>query len=325
MKTSLRKGLQLASTVFGILLMGAVLEGNLIPAAEADSAQYEVTIGNTGPAITNVKCCFNSSGGTFSEATCQTPGGDYTISEATNYDISCTFTVTDPNGYQDMSDGWVNATWHRMSVPWNSPPSKDTLYVNRTCSPVAGTGNGDTITYACAISGVRYWADAGQWALMIRSSDGIAGGTPLEPQFRINNVTTLWQSPSINFGTMALGESGSSGNTGDVDVQAVTNNTGNTRINIEVSSLAPAMGCTVGNISLGNIAYDTSAKPVANACGHLTTTSQWSGSCDRINLQDCSDECATKPTDTTYWGLTIPSIGVGGQCQLQVLFTSIQA
>jgi hypothetical protein len=288
----------------------------------AQNAQTQVTIGNSQPTISNVRCCFTNTGLPFVDSGCKDPGGSYTISEATNYDIVCNLTVSDANGWQDLSDGWVNATWHHADMAAYGPLDYDFRYVNSSCASVAGSGNGNDIDYQCAFSNIRYWANAGQWTLSASSHDGTSAGPQSNSGFVISNVTTLWQSSSISFGSMGLGETGSQGNTGRADVPSITNNTGNTRINLEVQSLTAAMGCAIGNISLDSIRYDISAANIDTACGRLNTTSY--GGCTKIQLPDCSGACSAQSTATTYWGIIIPPSGVGGSCNLQMTFTAVQ-
>ena len=292
---------------------------------------YTVDISNEAPVVSSISCCFNNTGGSFPAGACLDGGDGWLPSEGTNYDIVCNFTVTDANGYQDMGDGWVNVTWHRVSVAWNSGLDNDLLYANSSCRNITGTESGNTIKYACLFKNVRYWADAGNWSLLVNLSDGSIVGSPGRDYFTIDNLTTLWQTSSLNFGSMALNANGSQWQPGVVSVNATTNNTGNTVIDLEVEATAANMVCSIGSIPCGNIEYDpTYQKPIdgnppAGACGQLTAGQIWDADCSELNLGDCTDNCPNlDKTKLTYWGITIPGAGVGGSCSLSITVYAAQ-
>jgi hypothetical protein len=309
-----------AAAVVTLLLILTQRENAIITDVRADNATYSVTINNTNPTITSVICSFNDTGAPLIGF--MTPGGSFTMKQATNYDLLCNVTITDPNGWQDLTDGWVNMTWHRDNVAWNAINSNDSHYSNSSCKN--NTGNGDSMTYECLVPSIKYWADAGTWKVAINSSDGTNFGTPAEYSYTITNVSTLDQTAQINFGVMNLGENGSSGNTQLVDKTAVTNNTGNTIITLQVQALTSAMNCTIGAIIPGNISYDKTSKSIHSACGNLTASPAWASGCTKLSISDCSGSCSTPSVDTSYWGVRIPSSGVGGSCQLQVSFIAAQ-
>lgn len=324
--TKLKGGFLALFGLVGLYLAYSVLFQ--VSAAGSQSSTYQVQVSNDRANISDIVCCFNVSGGSFNPSSCKTGGGSYTISEASNYDMVCNFTVTDPNGYQDMGDGWANITWYRDSVAWNAPLGFDNMYANSSCRNISGTSSGNTIRYECSISGIKYWADAGNWTLLVNLTDGTDAGYPGVSYITITNVTTLWQSPTISFGSMSLGTNGSQSHLGYASINATTNNTGNTRIGIEVQAGQQYMNCSIGAIDANTyyLKYDKAYNlQMETACGALTTTSAWSGGCGaNINLQDCSTTCATLPLSNTYWGITIPPSGVGGICTLSITVTAVQ-
>jgi hypothetical protein len=288
----------------------------IIPEVEADqqtqTSTYQVAVSNQVPTGSGLACCFGNTGQALT--TC---GTTYTMSSATNYDMDCNVTISDGNGYLDMGDGWVNMTWYRSSVAWNSAQSNDTLYLNSSCKNLSSTANGNTLMYQCQIKNIKYWADAGTWKLLINSSDGTGAGTPYSTDFTISSVPALWQSSTINFGSMGLGE------ISDVNKISITNNTGNARIRITAQASGATMGCTIGSIPAGNISYDVGNTTFALACGHLDTTDQWWASCNNLSIPDCSGSCLSPfATNSSSWGISIPSAGVGGSCSLSVTITA---
>ncbi|MBD3389230.1 MAG: hypothetical protein GF416_09055 [Candidatus Altiarchaeales archaeon] len=303
----------------------AILIGSEVKEVDAVSVTYQVSVSGARPSISAVRCCFKESDvGAWADGDCHTTGESYTPPSAEYYDVMCNFTVSDSNGWQDMTDGWVNATWHHTNVNWDTDWDFDTSYGNGSCKNVTDLKGGEDIVFECQFQNIRYWANGGGWKLLVNSSDGSDLGTPSSTSFTVTNSTSIWQTATIDFGSMAVGETGSAGNTGNADVDAKTNNTGNTVIDLEVNAGAATMDCTINSIGVRNISYDeTDDTAIGSACGTLEEAADWD--CAAINLNDCEDGCAgATALDYTYWGIRIPS-GVGGSCTLSVTFTGTQA
>ena len=282
------------------------------------------------PNATSIRCCFKDSDqANYNSGYCYNAdsGSSYTITGGKAYDMMCNLTVVDPNGWQAMGAGWVNVTWYHTSVAWNSGASFDSMYGNSSCRNVSGSGNGINLVYECGVSGIKYWADGGRWNLLVNLSDGTNAGTPALGQFIIANVTSIWQSSSISFGSMLPGTAGSQLQADTVNVNSTTNNTGNTVINLEVSGGSGYMNCTIGAIPIGGISYDTTyQKSIATSCGQLTSSNSWDADCSKVNLQNCNSTCPNlEKIAYTYWGITIPSNGVGGLCSCQLMVMGVQA
>jgi len=299
---------------------------------EAVTVNANVTIGGVAPNVASIYCCFKDyDAGTYIISDCRDAGSQtpYTPSGGKSHDLLCNFTVSDANGWQDMSDGWVNMTWFHGSVAWNSGSSNDKLYINSSCASRTPPGEGIEIVYICSINDIKYWADGGNWSAVINLSDGTIAGNPGTGDFIMGNVTSIWESSSIFFGSMLPGDTGSQYAPDVVSINATTNNTGNTVINIRVDGGSDYMNCTVGAIPVGNIKYDVSnGTAYASACGTLTSSVQWSGGCSQFNLGDCSGTCLASTYNTiksSYWGISIPASGVGGTCNRPIVVTGAQA
>ncbi|MFH0861711.1 MAG: hypothetical protein V1875_01655 [Candidatus Altiarchaeota archaeon] len=304
-------------------MLAVIITSNfLVPTVEADtkSSTYEVNINNGAPTMSNINCCFGDTQEALS--TCGGATTAYTMTSGKNYDVNCTFKVSDPNGYIDMSDGWVNMTWHRTSVAWNSAKSNDTLYINASCRNLTATASGNDIDYVCYIRDLKYWANSGAWYVQINVSDGDLIGDINPVSYTINSVPAIWQSPSINFGTMNLGDTGSTGPTGNTDQSSTTNNTGNTRIYITAQASAENLSCTIGNIPAWNVTYHPSQIAYASSCGRLTTADAWDTDCTNVTVYDCAGSCTTYSMNNSFWGIGIPSSGVAGSCSLSVSITA---
>ncbi|MFH0861710.1 MAG: hypothetical protein V1875_01650 [Candidatus Altiarchaeota archaeon] len=285
--------------------------------AEAAIMSANVTIADILPTVGSVTCCFKDSDApTYSQANCIAEGSitEYLPSGGKSYDMLCNFTVSDYNGYQDMADGWVNLTWHRANVSWNGPISNDTLYINNSCRNMTSTATPTEVNYECSICNIRYWADAGNWTALINLSDGQSSGIPHSGHIQIGGMKSIWQSTTIPFGEMHIGENGSNGHLGRLYINSITNNTGNTIINLQASGGNEYMNCTVGAIPVANINYDLQQNQFMDlACGNLTSSPDWS--CSAFQLPDCSGICPNLASlKNTYWGIRIPSAGVGGIC-----------
>jgi hypothetical protein len=306
-----------------------------------DAAAVTVTAGvqinEIPPNVTQITCCFkDSDSAQYNQTGCREANAmvPYTPSGGKSHDMVCNITVEDLNGYQDMADGWVNATWHNVNVAWNSPQDLDTLYLNSSCRNITGSGSGMSMGFECSISGIRYWADAGNWSLLVNLSDGTTNGMPGKGYFIMANITSIWESSAIDFGAMYPGANGSQYHPGTVGVNATTNNTGNTIIDVEVAASNDFMNCTIGAIPTSNIRYDiTYLKPMdtappVGACGQLSTILGWGINCASLNIPDCSDTCpglAYNTVKNTYWGINIPPYGVGGSCAQAITIIGVQA
>jgi hypothetical protein len=296
--------------------------------AQTMVANVTIRISNVPPTVMDMQCCFKNSGDPgYDMLDCRLggSGNPYVITGGVNYDILCNFTIKDSNGWQDMIDGWVNATWHRESVSHDSPRDYDTLYAVDSCANISFTDGGMEVVYECEFEDIRYWADGGNWNLTVRFSDGETTPQINHTTILMANVTSIWQSSIIDFGAMSPGDLGSQYYEGMVGVHAITNNTGNTIIDLEVSGGSEIMDCTIGEIPITNIRYDRlQYAGYWDACGTLKSYGDWD--CDPINLQDCHADCpGTISTANTYWGIRIPETGIGGACHRQILFMGVQA
>lgn len=323
------RGLHVLLILWGLCLLVMSVSDIILPEVNADteSISTEVTITGAVPSVGSITCCFREAGSSDEWADC---GGSYTMAEATDYEARCNFTVTDTNGYQDMGDGWVNTTWYRSGggIAWNSANDNDNHYTNSSCRNISGTASGTDIDYECHIRNIKYYADGGTWNIHINLSDGENANTGSDT-IAIANVTSIWQSGNINFGSMNLGTNGSGrlGATGSgaCDINATTNNTGNTVLDIYVEGDS-SLSCTVGSIPVGNVKYDvTYDEDMDTACGALSDSSEWGCAGEELNLDDCSDACGSYPMDYTHWGITIPDEAVGGSCSMTITVSAQQA
>ena len=322
-----KRGVIIPLTLLSLFAVTTALTGFLPRDVDAAAVHMNVTILGLRPSVSGIVCCFKDSDEDPDHWECENPEGSYVMTGGEPYDMVCNFTVTDDNGWQDMVDGWVNVTWYNANAGggWGKGEDGDYQYANASCRNVTGTGSGNSIMFECAVSEIGYWADAGRWLLLVNLSDGSEAGTPGKANFTIVNVTSIWESASINFGSMLPGANGSQWRGGYVNVSAASNNTGNTAINIEVAG-GGDMSCGIGTIPVGNIGYDVDlGTSMEFACGQLTAGSDWDSDCSLFDLGDCSDDCDTLPLDYTYWGVTIPSSGVGGTCSLTLTVSGVQA
>jgi hypothetical protein len=328
-KPSILDNIMLLLAVVGLSITTTIITSKLPIDANAASVQANVTIQSQPPNLTNIRCCFKDSDtGTYLTGDCRDAGSgtEYTPSGGKPHDMLCNFTVTDPNGWQDMGDGWVNITWHRDNVLWNSALDNDTLYINSSCTSITGSETGTNINYECLITNIKYWADGGNWSLVVNLSDGNSLGIPNKGHILMGNMTSIWQSPSIWFGSMDLSANGSQGHLGVAYIDSATNNTGNTKINLQVNGGAAYMNCTIGAIPISNIGYDTTQSTSMDlTCGNLTSSAAWANTCPAFALSDCADSCpGLTSLKSTYWGIRIPPAGIGGTCNRPITIIGAQ-
>lgn len=291
----------------------------MIPEIKADQATSQASVTNVLPTASNVS--INSGAASI------------TLTEGTTTTVTVTFTVTDNNGCEDIDSHASNQTeavFYRTNVTGGSgctPDNNNCYTMNCTQDVGSCTAGGSDLdaTYTCTVD-VQFYADATDagtyeatdWtATAIPRDNAGTDGTTASDTIEINTLTALDVTATINYGTLALGE-----NTGTTDQTTVVTNTGNDDpIDIQLDGYGSvdgdgkAMVCTIGSIPIGNERYS------------LTASTDWS---TKTQLTDTPTTLTTfdlakgaSSTKDVYWGLGMPSTGVGGSCTGYVNFTAV--
>jgi hypothetical protein len=179
-------------------------------------------------------------------------------------------------------------------------------------------------TFTCTVN-VQFYADptdsgtyaTTDWTATAQPYDNAGTvGTTASDTIEMNTLVALDVTATINYGTLALGA-----NTGTTDQTTTVTNTGNTQIDIQLDGYGStdgdgkAMVCTIGSIPIGNERYS------------LTAATDWAS---KTQLTDTPTTLTTfdlpkgaSSTKNVYWGLGLPTTGVGGTCSGKVNFTAV--
>lgn len=304
-----------------ILFIFSVLGGLILfaPVVKADEATASVTVENSLPVASSVS--INSAGATM------------TLTENTTAVATATFTVTDNNGCGDIDAHATNETiavFYRTNVAGGAACTPDAIncYSMSCTGPTACTPGGSdlTATFSCTAN-VQFYADptdagatyeASDWTATATPRDAAGtDGTPAADTIEMASLTALNVTASISYGSLALG-----GDTASTDQTTVVTNTGNRKIDTQVGGYGTSTGdtfsmtCTIGNTAVALEKYSLAASTAyASKTALVTDTSP-----DTVvtNIPKGAAQ-----TDDIYWGMGLPSTGVGGSCSGKVVFTAI--
>ncbi len=253
-----------------------------------------------------------------------------TLNTGTTKNVVCTATVTDDDGYADITT--VEAKFYRTSQGDSGADDNNYRYTlsGDKESYCSGSENSGTCTFTFS---VHYYADptdlgsiyeADNWTCQVTPSDGGGPGTADTDTIEMETLMGLSLSTeTIDYGTMGLGTDTEASNQ---TVNII--NTGNVRIDIEfdgygsIDGDGKAMICTPGSITIGNEKYDISDDTYASLDWALTDTAVER---DWDVLQRINDPNQEQGMDKkySYWGLAIPAEEVGGDCTGSVTFTAV--
>lgn len=296
------------------------------------TAQTSATVTNSLPTATSV----SMSAGVVTE----------TVGLArTSEKLTCAATITDLNGCSQINQ--VSGLFYRTNLA--SPESGlagalnwSNRYQNGTCAAdTADTcdgGTDTTVAYNCSFI-VQSFVDptdagpfsATTWTCNITGNDQTGVGTSGTDTIEIAQALNLEFNTSIAFGSLALNEI-------KENVTTQLNNSGNNKFDIAISGYGVSVkdhlsfNCTpTGNISNISLKYNfkNPFEYISNANNlsddDITNTTLNLEKLDFVS-QTSSTAINTKslnyPNETIYWGLLIPTNGVGGTCTGTVVLTA---
>ena len=241
-----------------------------------------------------------------------------TLTENTTTNVVCTATVTDDDGFADITS--VEAKLYRTGVGAGAADDTNNHYTlsgDANCIP--SDGSGTTENYSCTFA-VQFYAeptDAGSihaaddWTCQITPSDSEGAGTANSDTIEMDTTLALNVTATIAYGTLGLGN-----NSGASPQTAVVTNTGNAIMDPQVSSAAD-MGCTgAGTIPVANQEYSATTFTYGSGTDLSSTPTT-------LNLTLPKPTSTTPVTDDSFWGIGIPGTGVGGNCTGSNTFTAI--
>lgn len=240
-----------------------------------------------------------------------TPTSPVVLSEHTTVVVACSATVTDQNGWEDVTS--VNGTFYLVSVGLGCTPNDANCYVNVTCALSGGSGT--TVTATCNYA-VKWYAqastDEGNWRCAITAIDSVVHKATNSSITTVSDLVALDITAPLAFGTMIVGQTSASDKTVNVT------NTGNVRIDLNVNGTA--MTCTSGSIAASYLHYNMSESIAYASMSALTGTAADTKEPLKtgFNLAEGAAQM-----DNTYWKINIPA-GVTGTCSGALTVTALK-
>ena len=245
--------------------------------------------------------------------------GSVTPIEGTTQNVTCSATVSDDNGYSDLTN--VTAKFYRSGVGAGASDDNSNHYTLSGLGNCSGSGTSGTCTFTFA---VEYYADptdsgtyaAQNWNCQVTPTDHAGDGTPatsIAGGIEMNTLKAFSVAATIDYGSVQPGQSSVTPAT------AAVANTGNITAQINVAGNEANLSCNASatGIPVGDEQYNTST--FSYGSGTALTTSP--------NSIIASLAKSTNPTDptpvpvTTYWQIAVP-YGVQGTCSGTISFTA---
>ncbi len=232
---------------------------------------------------------------------------DINLTENTTTSISFVATITDLDGYEDISS--VSGKAYRSGVTGGSSCSPDDSNCYEDISCILSSQSGNTATATCTVD-IKYFAeptDIGSdyegeyWAAFIEVEDargetGSATSSAGSPE--LNTLTALEITSTIAYGNITPGS-----DSGETNQVTVVTNTGNVAIDTDISGdnmCTDYPTCSGDTIAVGYQEYSGAAFTYGE--GIILTSS---ASLLNLNLAK-SNIVPSESTASIYWGIEIP-------------------
>ncbi|MBP9669158.1 MAG: hypothetical protein KBE09_02615 [Candidatus Pacebacteria bacterium] len=224
-----------------------------------------------------------------------------TLTENTTHNVVCTGTVTDTDGFADITA--VGAYFFRTTVGTTSAADDNNqyrLYGDSQCVPSSGAGNSED--YTCTFA-VQYFADptdagspnaSDNWSCELWPADNVATGTVSVDTVEMSSLIALDVTASIAYGSVNANT-----DTGVTNQTTTLTNTGNRDMDPELSGAAMTDGGS-GTIAASQQKYDATAFTYSSGGTALSGTPATFD----ITLPQ---RTAGAVTDDILWGLGVPN------------------
>ncbi len=234
-------------------------------------------------------------------------GSDITLAENTTTLVSATGTVTDTDGYPDISS--VIGKIYRSGVGDGCSADNNNCYEDSACA--TSSCDGDSCTATCDFN-VYFFAEPtddgtyataqgwdGQhwvaWIKAIDSQNASSSATNTSQTVNVNTLAALIIDSSITYDTLDPTQ-----NMASTTKQISATTTGNVPIDIQIKGDAMAYGST-GAIAIENQRYATSSVSWASGTAASSTYQTL-----EMDLSKPTSYPSTS-TDIIYWGWQVPS------------------
>ena len=244
--------------------------------------------------------------------------------------VFCNGTVVDWNGKDDIVA--VNATLYYNKNKSTSQNDMNEHYSNRSCALVRSYIYNET--YTCGFN-VWFFANNGTWYCNMSAWDNATADFRHMQAFnssidlvKVNPLYGLEVPPLINFGELALNAESNPHkvvnvtNTGNMKIDLNLWGYGGTKdYRVEPVENNLSMKCTMGNISIRNLRFDTNQS--VDPWTSMTNLSgqRFNPKVVNFNLAQRRSE-TTNSTNNTYWKIKIPQYTAKGQCNGTVVFVA---
>ena len=257
---------------------------------KAASADPSVIIGNATPAVGTV-----------------TPGS-VTLSEDTTVTATSTGTVTDGNGYEDLSS--VIAVFYDADATTNACPA-DANDCYRGADVTCATSSCSSLQcdFTCTSTAIEYYANAADWKWYVSAGDGTATGSETSASTTITTLTAIkLDLEDITYGTVDLDST-------STEKTIVATNTGNASpVDIKVNGTTMVCDET-GTLAIAQQHWNTTASQAWSSGETLTDT-------PAHTQMDIAQRTGVATTGDIYWQLQIPATGYAGTCSGTNTFTA---
>ena len=228
-------------------------------------------------------------------------GFDITLTPGSTTTVYATGTVTDSNGYADLTS--ATGTIYRSGVGSQCTADNTNCYrATSTCSLTDCSGN--TCTISCT-AGIYYFADptdigtysAQNWQAFLSAVDASSGyGSSTSITQELLTLRALSVTSAINYGSIEV-----LSDTGATDATTTIQNVGNDAIDISIAGTDMTSGLSTIPVSQQKYATSTFTYSVCTSCVALSSSTS--------NLEvDLSKPTSTVSSvvDEVYWGIAIP-------------------
>jgi hypothetical protein len=257
--------------------------------AYADTATGSVGITNVAPTVGTVTL-WNQAGADLS----------ITLTAGSTVTVTANATVTDTNGGDDITS--ANAVLYH-STNASSSDDENTHLTNGTCALGAAVGNTKVAT--CSFT-MNYMALNGTWTASITALDAASAPGSTTDANTVNDLAALdVTDTTISFSTLALGASSTTPTTMTVRSQG----------NVQIDSIFSGTNytCTVGTIPVTNTNYNMTTGNYDALQKALTAAAVTQTDFD-LGVRGVATTNGNNSDKYEYWGILIPTTGVGGTC-----------
>lgn len=239
-------------------------------------------------------------------------GGTLDLSVSDDAVVYCNASVTDANGYQDISS--ANATLYHQTSSSSGADDYNVHYANGSCSFTGNEGNERNVSCSFVL---RHEALNGTWTCNVSSKDSsgaAASGTGSNTVDQLVALAIL--EDTIGFGSMSVGQNSSASNSTNIT------NLGNVALDIQIRADADMSCSAAGTISAGNISYNVSSGNYDSMSAKKLSTGYSTENAFDLGVEGVATSDGVPSTKNEYWTIKIPS-GAKGICNNTVTVLAV--